>query len=414
MTLWEELVWRDSIKDHTFSDVNFLEQTHKVYLGLDPSADSLTVGNLAALIFVLRLLKKGYQVFILVGGATAMVGDPAGKSEERVLKSIDEIKSNLNNISKQITKLFQEEKITFVNNYDWFKDVHYIDFLRDVGKYFNLSDLVARDFIKQRVSDDNTGISYAEFSYTLIQGYDYWHLNQKYGVDLQIGGSDQWGNLISGVNLIKRKEDKEVHAMTIPLIINKTTGIKFGKSESGAVWLDPLKTTPTAFYQFFINCSDDEVEYLIKAFTFLDKNQVEEIMSSHFENPGFRLAQAKLAYEITVLVHGKNMADKALRVTQILTNRINLNQISDSDIDEIERSIPNLKVSLDTNILDILIQTNLCLSKTEARQLLKAGAISINFEKIYRENLTKQDFVNNVLLIKKGKAFKDSALIRLH
>ncbi len=414
MTLSDELIWRGSIKDYTFSDVNFLNKPHKVYHGIDGSADSLTIGNLAALIVVLRLLKNGYQVFILVGGATTMIGDPSGKLEERDLKSVDEIRSNLENISKQINKIFQGEKITIVNNYDWFKDINYLDFLREVGKFFNLSDLVARDFIKQRIGDDNSGISYAEFSYTLIQGYDYWYLNKTYGVNFQVGGSDQWGNFISGANLIKRKEDKEVHGMTIPLIIDKSTGVKFGKSEAGAIWLDPLKTTPTAFYQFFINSSDDEVEYLLKAYTFLVKNQVEEIMFSHLQKPELRLAQTRLAYEVTTLVHGKKMADSAVKVSDILTNRVDLGEISDADINDIKDSIPTIKVSLNASILDILVQTNLSLSKTEARQLLKAGAISINFKKIDRENLTKEDFIKNILLIKKGKAFKDSILVILN
>ncbi len=414
MTLSDELIWRGSIKDYTFSDVNFLNKPHKVYHGIDGSADSLTIGNLAALIALLRLLKNGYQVFVLVGGATTMIGDPSDKLEERDLKSVDEIRSNLENISKQINKIFQGDKITIVNNYDWFKDIYYLDFLREVGKFFNLSDLVARDFIKQRIGDDNSGISYAEFSYTLIQGYDYWYLNKTYGVNFQVGGSDQWGNFISGVNLIKRKEDKEVHGMTIPLIIDKSTGVKFGKSEAGAIWLDPLKTTPTAFYQFFINSSDDEVEYLLKAYTFLVKNQVEEIMFSHLQKPELRLAQTRLAYEVTTLVHGKKMADSAVKVSDILTNKVDLGEISDSDINDIKDSIPTIKVSLNASILDILVQTNLSLSKTEARQLLKAGAISINFKKIDRENLTKEDFIKNILLIKKGKAFKDSILVILN
>ncbi len=414
MTLSDELIWRGSIKDYTFSDVNFLNKPHKVYHGIDGSADSLTIGNLAALIALLRLLKNGYQVFVLVGGATTMIGDPSDKLEERDLKSVDEIRSNLENISKQINKIFQGDKITIVNNYDWFKDIYYLDFLREVGKFFNLSDLVARDFIKQRIGDDNSGISYAEFSYTLIQGYDYWYLNKTYGVNFQVGGSDQWGNFISGANLIKRKEDKEVHGMTIPLIIDKSTGVKFGKSEAGAIWLDPLKTTPTAFYQFFINSSDDEVEYLLKAYTFLVKNQVEEIMFSHLQKPELRLAQTRLAYEVTTLVHGKKMADSAVKVSDILTNRVDLGEISDADINDIKDSIPTIKVSLNASILDILVQTNLSLSKTEARQLLKAGAISINFKKIDRENLTKEDFIKNILLIKKGKAFKDSILVILN
>ncbi len=417
MKLSEELVWRGSIKDKTFTDDKYLDQPHALYLGVDGTADSLTIGNLAILMLLMRFVSAGHKVFMLIGGATSLVGDPSGKLTERNLKSVEEIRHNTESIKKQVEKIFNDNvsghPISFVNNYDWFKDIKLMDFLRETGKYFAISDLVNRDFVQTRIDELGDGISYTEFSYTLIQGYDFWHLFKNFGVDLQIGGSDQWGNLLSGVSLIRKKENAEVNALTIPLIINRTTGIKFGKSESGAVWLDDKMTTPTMFYQFFINTTDDDLEYLVKAYTFMNKNEVDELVSRHKAEPASRIGQKELAYQVTKIVHGKNSADLAVKVSQVLTGQIPLTQLSQEEMNGLKQEVTFKQVDNNGSIIDILVDVGLAVSKTDARNLLKSDSISINFNKIDRENLTESDFLNGLALIKKGKAFKDSALIAL-
>ena len=251
MTLSEELEWRGLIKDRTFTDPRWLDTPRTFYLGSDAgSSDSLTVGNLAIYMLARQLALHGWKTVLLVGGATSLIGDPGGKDEERQLKSREEVERNVAGITAQVEKLFTGLEFEAVNNYDWFKDMGYLEFLRDVGKHYSMTELVQRDFIASRMNEGGSGISYAEFSYNLIQGYDFYWLFKNKGVELQIGGSDQWGNMLSGAPLVRKKEGKEVHALSMPLVINKATGKKFGKSEAGAVWLDPAKTSPTQFYQF--------------------------------------------------------------------------------------------------------------------------------------------------------------------
>jgi len=254
--LSDDLQWRGLIKDKTFDDVTWLDSPKTFYLGSDCSSDSLTVGNLAIFMLARRLTEAGWKTVLLVGGATSLIGDPGGKDEERNLKSREEIAANVAGIKAQVQRLFANQEFTLVDNYDWFKDIGYLEFLRDVGKHYSMTELVQRDYIASRMGEGGGGISYAEFSYSLIQGYDFWHLFKNHGVEMQIGGSDQWGNILSGVPLIRKKEGKEVHAFSMPLVINKTTGKKFGKSEAGAIWLDPARTSPTQMYQFWINTDD--------------------------------------------------------------------------------------------------------------------------------------------------------------
>ena len=417
MKFSEELVWRESLKDKTFTDVSYLDTPHSVYLGVDGTATSLTIGNLAILILLMRFVQAGYKVYMLIGGATTMIGDPSDKLEERKLKSADEIKLNTESIKKQVQHIFdmnvQGENVTFVNNYDWFKDIRVLDFLRDAGKMFSISELLGRDFVQQRIDENGKGISYAEFSYTLIQGYDYWYLNNKYGVELQIGGSDQWVNLLSGVSLIRKKENTEVDALTIPLIINRATGVKFGKSQAGAIWLDETKTSPTMFYQFFINTIDEDLEYLLKAYTFLDKDTIESVIIDHKQNPSSRLGQKTLAYEVTKVVHGTKNAELAIKISDILTGKLPISQISDEDRENLKKEITYSKLENNFSLVDLLVNSGLASSKTESRKLLKAGSISINFKKFENEFLQSNDFIDGYLLVKKGKAFKDSALISL-
>src|SRR3989344_5758354 len=299
MTLSEELKWRGLIKDKTFADVKWLDKPQAFYLGIDASADSLQVGNLAILMLVKHLAAAGWTAYLVMGGGTSLVGDPGGKNEERNLMSRETVKSNIEGVRGQVTKLLRGEKYTMVDNYDWLSRLKYVDFLREVGKHFSMTELMQRDFVVERMGKGGSGISYAEFSYSLIQGYDFWHLFNKHNVVMQIGGSDQWGNLLSGVSLIRKKEGKEAHALSMPLIVNKTTGQKFGKSESGAIWLDEKKTSPHDFYQFWLSTDDDSVEDYLKIFTELNKVEIVKLMQEFKSDKKARIAQKNLAYKVT-------------------------------------------------------------------------------------------------------------------
>lgn len=411
MTLAEELQWRGLIKDRTFDDIEWVNTPRTFYLGSDPSADSLTIGNLAIYMLARQLAAHGWKAVMLVGGATSLIGDPGGKDEERQLKSKEEVEQNVAGVAEQVKRIFSGYEFEMVNNYDWFKDIGFLDFLRDVGKHYSMTELVQRDFIAARMGEGGTGISYAEFSYNLIQGYDYWWLFKNKGVELQIGGSDQWGNMLSGAPLIRKKEGKEVHALSMPLVINKATGKKFGKSEDGAVWLDPAKTSPTQFYQFWINCDDESVEDHLKVYTMLSKEETDQLMAAHRQNPKERQAQIRLAQEVTRLVHGDDELRVAEVVTQVLTGKTPVQELDDAALSAMRKEIPAIHAQPGTEVVDVLAQTNLATSKTEARRLLEGNAIAINGEKTQKERLEEGDFQNGRLLIRKGKAFKDSALV---
>ena len=412
MTLSEELQWRGLLKDTTFDDITWLDTPRTFYLGADAaSADSLTIGNLAIYVVARRLAAAGWKTVLLVGGATSRIGDPGGKGEERQLKSIEEVEKNIAGVAEQVKRIFAGNEFELVNNYDWFKDINFLEFLRDVGKHYSMTELVQRDYIASRIGEGGGGISYAEFSYSLIQGYDYWWLFKNKGVELQIGGSDQWGNMLSGAPLIRKKEGKEVHALSIPLVMNKATGKKFGKSEAGAVWLDPAKTTPTQFYQFWINCDDEGVEDYLKIYTMLSKGDIESLLVTHRENPRERLAQTRLAQEVTRLVHGDVELVIAEAVTQVLIGKSPIGELDDTALDALRAEIPSLRLSRGWDIVNALSETGLASSRTEARRLLKDNAVSVNGEKVQRDTFTEEDFQNGRLLLRKGKAFKDSSLI---
>ncbi len=411
MTLSEELLWRGQIKDMTCKSVKWLDSRRTFYLGADCSSDSLTIGNLAIFMMARRLRKHGWNAVLLVGGATSMIGDPGGKESERQLKSHEEIEKNVAGIKVQVERLFSGMEFTLVDNYDWFKDISYLDFLRDVGKHFSMTELLQRDYIAQRLGPDSEGISYAEFSYSLIQGYDYWHLYKEHHVELQIGGSDQWGNMLSGVPLIRKKEDAEVHAISMPLIINKSTGKKFGKSEDGAIWLDAARTTPTQFYQFWINVDDHAVEDYLKIYTEYDKDTIDRIVEGHAANRSDRQAQKHLARAVTELVHGTDAMMFAEVVTDYLTGLASIGDASDDILAEIKQQIPSIEVSVNNSIADALQKAGLAASLTEARRLLQNNAIAINGQKIARDNFVPEDFIAGRLMLKKGKKFKDTALV---
>lgn len=412
-TLSEDLQWRGLIKDKTFADVTWLDTPKTFYLGADCSSDSLTIGNLAIYMTARRLTEAGWKTVLLVGGATSLIGDPGGKDEERQLKSREEIAANVAGIKAQVQKLFASNNFELVDNYDWFKNIGYLDFLRDVGKHFSMTELVQRDFISTRMGEGGSGISYAEFSYSLIQGYDYWHLFKNRGVELQIGGSDQWGNMLSGAPLIRKKEGKEVHALSIPLVIDKATGKKFGKSEGGAIWLDPARTTPTQFYQFWMNVGDESVEDFLKIYTLLSREEIEEVIIRHQDNPQVRLAQTCLAKEVTTIVHGVENAELAAVVTGYLTARLLVRDADENAMKALRKEIVVIQGSPGDELLDVLVATRLAASKSEARRLFEGNAISINNQKTNKDRLEESDFQNGRLLIRKGKAFKDSALVEL-
>src|SRR3989338_704298 len=413
MKLSDDLTYRGLIKNKTFSKTEWLDKPQTFYHGYDASTDSLTIGNLAALLMDRRLIDAGWQAVIVMGGGTSLVGDPGGKVKERQLKSREEIKQNIEAVREQVTQLFAGENYTMVDNHDWLASLKYLDFLRDVGKHFSMTELMQREFVTERMGEHGSGISYTEFSYSLVQAYDFWHLFKNYEVVLQIGGSDQWGNMLSGVSMVRKKEAKEVHALSMPLVISKQTGVKFGKSEAGAIWLDPAKTSPTQFYQFWINTDDGDVEDYLKIFTFLSKDEIGQVMTDHTKDTSKRLAQTRLAKAVTELVHGSGGGDLSQQVTKYLTSQVSIDKASPAEIRPIRQKIPNLQIKACLSLIDILVKTGLAVSKTEARRLLASGAIYVNGQAVDRELLAAADFFFGKALIRRGKAYKDSALIEL-
>lgn len=394
MTLSEELAWRGFANQTTFETTDGINDPRTFYLGVDPSSDSMTIGNLAAVMTVKHLVRAGHKAIVLVGGATGMIGDPKEEGE-RDLKTLDEIAKNKAGIAAQYRRLLEGEKFELVDNYDWFKDIGYLDFLRDVGKKFSMTQLLDRDFVQARIGEGASGISYAEFSYSLIQGYDFYHLYKEKGATLQIGGSDQWGNMLSGIPLIRR-DGGEAHVWTIPLVINKATGKKFGKSEGGAVWLDENKTSVFSFYQFWLNADDEGVIDYLKIYTMLSQEEIERLEKSAASNPREREAQKALAHEVTKLVHGEARAVAVEKVTKVLFGGESITTLDGMALDELAKEIPSAKIH--GQLFEILVETGLASSSSEARRLADGGAISVNGEKV-TEDIT----INETSLIKKGK-----------
>ena len=395
MKLSEELKWRGFWNQTTFTDEKIIDNTKfKLYLGTDPSADSLHVGHLAVYMMVRRFIEHGHEVVLLVGGGTGAIGDMRD-TEERELLALEEITKNTKALSTQVSKLFAGKNFELVNNYDWLKNIPLLPFLRDIGKKFNMAELTSREFFKARIKNGG-GLSYAEFSYTILQGYDFLHLNREKGVNLQIGGSDQWGNLLSGVELIRKCENREAFAMTAPLVINKSTGRKFGKSEGGAVWLDENKTSVYKFYQFWLNSDDDGAINYLKLFTMLPKEQIEKIEDEHKKAPHLRLALKTLAREVTDLIHGENRRKAVEKVTETLFGNNDINALYNTELEILASEISTSKIGC--NVISALTENNLVKSASEARRLIQSNAISINGQKI-KENQQ----INKISLIKKGK-----------
>lgn len=397
MSLSEELTWRGFVNQTTYEDITAIDgDPITFYWGVDPSADSMTVGNFAMAMMVRHFIDHGHRAVLLVGGATGMIGDPDGKKDERSLKTLDEIAANKSAIAAQYQQVFVGKDFEIVDNYDWFKDMNYLSFLRDVGKYVPLSQMLGRDFVQSRLGEDGSGISYAEFSYSLIQGYDFLHLYQNKNVTLQIAGADQWGNSIAGVDLIRRIAGGEANVWTGPLVVNKATGVKFGKSEGGAVWLDSAKTSVYKFYQFWLNVDDEGALEYTKIFTLLSREQVGELAAQQQANPGARDVQKALAYEVTRLVHGEQAAESASKVTAVLFGGSDFTELSDDDIELLAAEIPTAFVG--SSVVDLLADSGLAASKGEARRLILGGAVSVNGQK-----LSDDQIIDQKSLIKKGK-----------
>jgi tyrosyl-tRNA synthetase len=397
MTLSEELTWRGFVNQTTFPDLSALDGAPiSFYFGVDPSADSMTIGNFAAAMMVRHFIDHGHKAFLLVGGATGMIGDPDGKADERNLKTLDEIAKNKAGIAAQYKTAFAGKDFTIVDNYDWFKDINYLDFLRNVGKNVPLSMMLGRDFVQARLGEGGSGISYAEFSYSLIQGYDFVHLYKNHGVTLQLCGADQWGNSIAGVDLIRRMEGGEAHVYSTPLVINKATGKKFGKSEDGAVWLDPKKTSVYKFYQFWLNVDDEGVIDYAKIYTLLSKEDLEALGERHAANPGAREAQKTLAREVTILVHGQERTESVMRVTDVLFGARDFSELNEDDLNTLAGEIPT--VTTGKSVIEALVEAGVAASNGEARRLIGGGAISVNGQKI-----SDDQQITETSLIKKGK-----------
>lgn len=392
MKLIEELRWRGMLQDimpGTEEQLN--KEMTTAYIGFDPTADSLHIGSLVPILLLVHLQRSGHKPIALVGGATGMVGDPSGKSEERNLLDEDTLNRNVAGVKAQLEKFLDfnpslSNAAEMANNYDWFKNIRFIDFLRDTGKHITINYMMAKDSVKKRI-DGEVGLSYTEFAYQLMQGYDFYWLYTHKNCKLQMGGSDQWGNIITGTELVRRKAGGEAFAFTCPLI-TKADGGKFGKTESGNVWLDTNRTTPYQFYQFWLNATDADAEKWIKIFTFLPKENIESILSEQRKDEGLRLLQKKLAEEITCFVHGKEEYEKAVETTQKLF--ANQNATADSltmeDLEGMEGIIKfNYaadKINAGIDIISFLTETGIFSSKGEARKMVQGGGISINSRKI--------------------------------
>ena len=414
MKLSEELRYRGFVAETTIENPEDLDTraSKKFYWGADPSADSITIGNLAALMMCACFVRHGYQPYLLVGGATGQIGDPKDNGE-RDLKTLDEVEHNKKCIREQIERVINSAdgdgdngsttSLVMVDNYDWFRDMNYLSFLREIGKNFSMTQLLDRQFVQKRIGEGGAGISYAEFSYTLIQGYDFLHLYREYGVDLQLCGADQYGNSTSGIHLIKRLEDATADVWSTPLIIDPATGRKFGKSEGNAIWLAGADngsgnyTSIFDFYQFWLNQPDDAVEYLIKIYTLYSPEEIEDILARHKEAPEKRIAQKALARGVTEVVHGKDNAAAVENLTETLFSRdTDFSTFSEDELTEFAAYLP--VVAKGTMLVDILTSTGLAESKKKAREFIAQGAISINGTKILEDIA-----IDQTAIIKKGK-----------
>lgn len=399
MTLYEELVWRGLIKD--ISNKDLIEKLNNggltFYIGTDPTADSLHIGHFSSFLISKRLKDAGHHPILLVGGATGLIGDPRPSSERPIITK-EEVNHNFECLKKQAEKLFGFE---VVNNYDWIKDINCIDFLRDYGKYFNVNYMLDKDIVRRRL---DSGITYTEFSYMILQALDFLHLHNTRGVDLQVAGQDQWGNITAGIDLIRKKTGDEVYCFTMPLLTKKD-GTKFGKSEGGAIWLDKEKTTPYELYQFLLNAEDEKVIDYLKFLTFLSVDEIKDLEQSLINEPEKRLAQKVLAREVVTYIHGDEAYQEALNITNSLFS----GDVSNLSVAEIEMAFKGLKaynLNSDKLLVDVLVDSLICKSKREAREFITNGSISINGNRVSDLDfvLTKENAIaSKYIIIRRGK-----------
>jgi tyrosyl-tRNA synthetase len=428
MNFVEELKWRGMIHDIMPGTEELLKKEKTSgYIGFDPTADSLHIGHMVQVMLLVHFQRSGHTPIALVGGATGMIGDPSGKSEERNLLDEPSLRKNQEAIKKQLSKFldFQsdtENRAVMVNNYDWMKDYSFLDFIRDIGKHITVNYMMSKDSVKKRIgSESKEGMSFTEFSYQLVQGTDFLHLFNKFNCKLQMGGSDQWGNIVTGTELIRRKAGGEAFALTCPLI-TKSDGSKFGKTESGNVWLDPEKTSPYHFYQFWLNVSDEDAAKYIKIFTILPQEEIEKIISEHDKTPHERILQKRLAEEVTVMVHSRSEYEGAVEASQILFGKgttESLKKMSENTFLSVFEGVPVFDIKMEFLLKGVTV-ADLCTehshvfaSKGELRRLVQGGGFSINKEKIANPEkiLTSESLLNKkYLLLQKGK--KNYFLIR--
>lgn len=412
--LVEELKWRGLFhQDMPGTEELLTKEMVSGYIGFDPTADSLHIGNMVPIILLVHLQRAGHKPYALVGGATGRVGDPSGKKAERNLLDIETIQHNLTCQRKQLEKFLDfnagENSAVVVNNYDWFKDFNFLDFIRDVGKHITVNYMMTKDSVKNRLED---GMSFTEFSYQLVQGYDFYHLWKNENIQLQMGGSDQWGNIVTGTELIRRKGEGKGYALTAPLL-TKADGSKFGKSEGGNIWLDPEKTSPYEFYQYWINTSDEDAERFIKIFTLYDQAKINELIAAHKGVEYQKNLQKELAKYITIWVHGQEGFEQAYKATEILFGKATssaLKELSERDFLSIFSGVKQAEVEAIHNIqiVDFLANTGFLSSKGEARRALKENSISVNSDKVGEDYvLTEDDLINQrYILLQRGKKNK--------
>ena len=398
MNLFDDLKWRGLIKDISSPELEkkLNEEQLTFYIGTDPTADSMHIGHFSSFLIASRLAKYGHKPILLIGGATGLIGDPK-PSKERQMITKEAVAKNVEGLTRQAKEIFGFE---VVNNYDWTKEINIIDFLRDYGKYINVNYMLDKDIIARRL---DTGITFCEFAYTLLQGMDFVYLNEAKGVTLQVAGSDQWGNITTGIELARKKNDVELFGMTMPLVLD-ANGVKFGKTEGNALWLDKNKTSSYELYQYLINSDDAIVVDYLKKLTFLSKEEIESIEAEHLAAPEKRIAQKALAHEVITFLHGEEEFDKAVRISEALFSG-NIQNLSLEEIEDGMKDVPNFKVE-ESSLLDLLVNNKIASSRREAREFLNAGSITINGEKLTDENMiiTKDLAIEGkVIVIRKGK-----------
>lgn len=404
MKLSEELEKRGFIGQFSAETLASIvdDKTRTVYHGIDPTADSAHAGNFVVWMLLRHLIAHGHKVLFLVGGGTGMIGDPKPDSE-RVLATKEEVAARVQKIQQQAERILGGQPIEFVNNYEWLAKIDLLSFLRDIGKHFTVNELIKKEAIARRLASE-TGLSYTEFAYPLLQAYDYLTLYRDKGCTLQVGGSDQWGNMVAGVDLIRRLEKAEAHVITVPLIIDKVTGKKFGKSEGNAVWLDPLKTSPYHFYQFWFNVSDENVIEYLKLFTLLPLPWIEEISLLVANDPSQRVGQKKLAYAVTSIVHGEEIAEQVEKVAAALFGEIAISDLSPSERSVLVQNAPRYEATEGESLIDVLVGSNLASSKREARTFLESGAVYVNGDKVLSvDHLVERVKDGPLLHVRRGK-----------